>query len=581
MTPFRTRPVTVLLWALALGLAAGNTAAAAANATDDPLFRYQWHLHNQGQAVIGDTLPTPGIDLDVDVLHELHIRGAGAKIGVIDGGLDIRHEDLAANILPNGSYNFLDGSHDPKPSDVDDAHGTAVAGIAAAVGWNGKGGRGVAPDASLAGFNFLQSDQSDDKLRNAWGNGAEARTLDIFNNSWGIVSNFYPNVSVEDQYAWEKLMRTGRNGKGAIYVKAAGNDFNSFIYADAQGALADHCPDLPKRYNVACSLANVDPKNDLITTIVVGAVNARGVRSSYSSPGSAVWVSGFGGEYGQQKRYQPSRSAAAASDPHYDPAIVTTDLSGCAAGYNRDGVPVENALDGSKSTIDASCNYTGLMNGTSSATPTVSGVTALMLGVNPQLTWRDVKYILATTARPIDSGQPKALYNGSVIDPGWITNAAGHRFSNWYGFGLVDAAAAVEAATHFNTLPPLQDTDYQVTTDAASTIGGVASPARLTVAIKQHLKVEAVQLYFDGTHKDPSRLRVVLISPHGTRSYVMTPFSALNKDVYTQGMSIPLTASNAFLDEDAAGPWTLEVADMLDAHGKEQLQDFELRVVGH
>ncbi|WOS39382.1 S8 family serine peptidase [Xanthomonas rydalmerensis] len=580
MTSPCTRPVTVLLSALALGMAAGNSAAAA-SAADDPLFRYQWYLHNQGQAVIGDTLPTAGVDLDVDVLHELHIRGAGAKIGVIDGGLDIRHEDLAANILPNGSHNFLDGSHDPKPSDVDDAHGTAVAGIAAAVGWNGKGGRGVAPQASLAGFNYLQSDQSDDKLRYAWGNGADARNLDIFNNSWGIVSNFYPNVSVEDQYAWEKLMRAGRNGKGAIYVKAAGNDFDSFIYADAQGALADHCPDLPKRYNVACSLANVDPKNDLITTIVVGAVNARGVRSSYSSPGSAVWVSGFGGEYGQQKRYQQSRSAATASDPLYDPAIVTTDLSGCAAGYNRDGVPVENALDGSKSPIDASCNYTGLMNGTSSATPTVSGVTALMLGVNPQLTWRDVKYILATTARQIDSGQPKALYNGSVIDPGWITNAAGHRFSNWYGFGLVDAAAAVEAATHFTTLPPLQDTDYQVYSGAASTIGGVASPARLTVNIKQQMKVEAVQLYFDGTHKDPSRLRVVLVSPHGTRSYVMTPFSALNKDVYTQGMSIPLTASNAFLDEDAAGPWTLEVADMLDAHGKEQLQHFELRVVGH
>ncbi|NIJ71991.1 hypothetical protein FHR66_001171 [Xanthomonas sp. F4] len=85
MTSPCTRPVTVLLSALALGMAAGNSAAAA-SAADDPLFRYQWYLHNQGQAVIGDTLPTAGVDLDVDVLHELHIRGAGAKIGVIDGG---------------------------------------------------------------------------------------------------------------------------------------------------------------------------------------------------------------------------------------------------------------------------------------------------------------------------------------------------------------------------------------------------------------------------------------------------------------------------------------------------------------
>ncbi|AKK68262.1 S8 family serine peptidase [Xanthomonas translucens] len=585
----RNRHAAVLLSTLALGIC--NAAAAPANPADaeDPLFRYQWYLSNQGQAVIGDTLPTPGVDLDVEILHTLGIRGAGVEVAVVDSGLEIGHEDLAANMVPNGSYNFLDGSHDPKPINADDDHGTAVAGIIAAVGWNGKGGRGVAPEAALAGFNLSNADAAHgaNDQRYAWGGGAEAKRADVFNNSWGMLSNFYPSFSVEDQYSWEKLMRSMRNGKGGIYVKAAGNAFSDFLVPDAQGQPVDQCPDNARRYNVGCSLANVDPMDDLITSIAVSAVNARGVRSSYSSPGSAVWVAGLGGEYGYQKRYDsnPQKSKLARADfdtnPRFDPAIVSTDLSGCAAGMNRDrSGTMHNALDTSKSPIDASCNYTASMNGTSAATPTVAGVAALMLSVNPQMTWRDVKYILATTAQQIDPGQPKAVYNGSVIDPGWITNAAGHAFSNWYGFGLVDAAAAVHASAHFVSLPPMQDTGYKAYHGPASKIGGVAAPATLSIDIKQTFKVEAVQLYFGGTHKDPSALRVVLISPHGTRSYVMTPFSALNKAA-EDGVSVPLTASNAFLDEDSAGRWTLEVTDMLADTGNEKLQNFELRMVGH
>lgn len=65
--------------------------SAAANAAtqqgDDPLFRYQWHLLNQGQPVFGDGRPLPGVDLDVDILHALGIRGAGVKVAAIDDGL--------------------------------------------------------------------------------------------------------------------------------------------------------------------------------------------------------------------------------------------------------------------------------------------------------------------------------------------------------------------------------------------------------------------------------------------------------------------------------------------------------------
>ncbi|WP_285448138.1 S8 family serine peptidase [Xanthomonas sp. LMC-A-07] len=572
----------------------GHLATPTPATASDPLFRYQWHLLNQGQPVFGDGRPVPGVDLDVDILHALGIRGAGVNVAVIDTGLEIAHPDLVDNILPNGSHNFLDGSNDPTPraDDIDGDHGTAVAGIIAARGWNGIGGRGIAPEAKLAGFNAGDTtDGSTQYVNNryAWGDGPEARAMDVFNNSFGISAAYYQFSDLDEQRSLERLMRAQRGGKGGIYVKSSGNDFNTLTEVDAQGKLIDRCSDQTRQLGVACSSANIDNINSLTTMIVVGAVNANGVRASYASPGSALWVSGLSGEFGFQRRFDAHPETfkelygilhAQGPQPFYSPAIVTTDLSGCTAGNNRNRTRApQNALDTSSSKIDASCNYTARMNGTSASAPTVAGVAALMLGANPQLTLRDVKYILATTAVQVDPNQPKVRYNGNVIEPGWITNAAGHRFSNWYGFGLVDAAAAVERAVQFPSLPAMQDTEWQVYAGDSSTIGGAGSPARLAIDVGQQFKVEGVQLYFSSTHKDPRNLRAVLVSPSGTRSTLMTPFSTLDKS--DEGLVVFLTSSNAFLDEPSAGRWTLEVDDMLASNGDEQLEEFEMRVVGH
>ncbi|MCC4632432.1 S8 family serine peptidase [Xanthomonas dyei] len=561
--------------------------ASAGDAKGDPLLRYQWHISNQGQQVIGDSRPVAGVDMDVDILHALGIRGRGVRVGVVDDGLELRHEDLADNIIPNGSHNFGDGSHDTTPTDPDNGHGTSVAGIIAAVGWNGRGGRGVAPEALLAGFDFLgrTSSNSNASVRYAWGDGPEARTIDVFNNSWSSAPPFYFDFPVEEQQSWEALMRSTRGGLGGVYVKSAGNGFRRFLARDTDGKVVNVCSELSRTLNVGCVLANVDPLSGLPGTIVVASVDATGKRASYSSSGSAVWISGLGGEFGYQRKFYPNTAKGFAPDAApfaYDPAIVTTDLSGCSAGDNVDGAEVENALAGSASKIDASCNYNALMNGTSAAAPTVSGVAALILSANPSLSARDVKYILAKTARQVDPWQPAAVYQGSVIDPGWITNAAGHHFSNWYGFGLADGAAAVYEARYFKPLPALRDTQWVSANAAASQIGGPAHPAKQRIRITQAMKVEGVQLSLATSHRNPSNLRVVLESPSGTRSYVLTPFSVLDAEAYaTTGFYIDLTSSNAFLDERAQGVWMLEVTDMSEPKTTAALQNFKLRILGH
>ena len=69
-------------------------------------------------------------------------------MAIVDSGMEITHEDLVDNVVTNGSWNFSNASNDPTPASSGFDHGTAVASIAGATGWNDKGIRGVAPGSS-------------------------------------------------------------------------------------------------------------------------------------------------------------------------------------------------------------------------------------------------------------------------------------------------------------------------------------------------------------------------------------------------------------------------------------------------
>ena len=79
-------------------------------------------------------------------------------------------------------------------------------------------------------------------------------------------------------------------------------------------------------------------------------------------------------------------------------------------------------------------NYTSVVGGTSVTTPMVAGVVALMLEANPALTWRDVQHILVESSRKIGNSD------------GWFKTDANRDYNHAYGYGLVDANAAVNLA---------------------------------------------------------------------------------------------------------------------------------------
>lgn len=100
----------------------------------------------------------------------------------------------------------------------------------------------------------------------------------------------------------------------------------------------------------------------------------------------------------------------------------------------------------------AAANYKNNFGGTSSATPLSAGIAALVLSANPSLTWVEVREILRGTAVKIDPASTNAV-NRWVDVSGNNSSAPGYAgplYSQRYGYGRVDAAAAVAAAAGYD-----------------------------------------------------------------------------------------------------------------------------------
>jgi len=577
---------TVVITATSGSLSANTTLTLTAIPTftlstvSDPLVAQQWGLRNTAQNGYADTVGvantgTLGTDINVSSVYSTDgYTGWGVTVAVVDTGLEIAHADLSANVVPGGSWNFINSSTNPTLSTTTGDHGTSVSGLIA-MAKNGIGGMGAAPNAQLKGFNFISSLQTAAYfLASLGGSTASPNSSDvmIFNQSFGTSNNTVSlmDATLEAQYAYGAS--TLRGGKGALYVKSAGNGFTAFGSATCTAAVS---------IGVSCQNANFDPSNTIPYNVVMAALNAKGKKSSYSTAGSAIWASTPGGEYG----YNTSVTSGLITEA-YDPAMVTTDQSGCSSGYSR--TVATSSLFNKGGTDNSSCNYTNGFNGTSSAAPMMTGVIALMLEANPTLTWREVKDILAKTAVQVDSAIAAisvALSNGSyVTEQAWVTNAAGRKFHNWYGFGAVDASAAVTMAKGYvGTLGTFANTGW-ITSGVISlaipdnSITGV-SPTLAVSTLGTSNIVETVQLKVSTTNTGSGYagdLGIELTSPSGTKSILKN----IKDGLASSNLSGMVFASNAFYGETSTGTWTIKVVDGW-AVGTQTLTNVQIRVYGH
>ncbi|NDJ34911.1 MAG: S8 family serine peptidase [Chloroflexi bacterium] len=459
----------------------------------DPYYGDQWHLDNTGQSG-----GTAGEDVNIVPAWNAGYTGTGVTVGVVEGGVESTHPDLAANHNPAGDLDLGFGLA---------SHGTSVAGIIAAND-DSKCGVGAAYDASYSSIDLGSSDAEE-----ALALGHEGQINDIYNNSWGPFDDGArlegPGPLTFD--AIENNILNGRAGLGSIYVWAAGNGRGSNDDVNRDGYASS-------RY-----------------TIAVAATDHDGVISSYSEQGAATLV-----------------NAGSSSD---GVGTTTTDRTG-GAGYG--GLP------------DADC--TNGFGGTSSASPLAAGIIALMLEANPNLTWRDVQHILVETAE-----------RNHPTSPEWHQNGAGYWVHHDYGYGRIDAAAAVTAAANWTNVDqgvtyasPVQNVGQPIPDDGPNP-GVPGTPVTDTFNVSgQGLTLEHVEVVLNATHSYRGDVRVELTSPSGTTSVMLFGYTNdSNSNIIDWRMM-----STHFWGEQSDGTWTISVSDMYGGLDTGTFDDWQLILHG-
>ena len=466
----------------------------------DPLVGCQWHLINDGQF--------GGAEQDINVTDAWAVtKGEGVNVAVVDDGLQFDHPDLTDNVVTSRNHSYVGGS----VYNADRTHGTAVAGLIAARD-NDIGVRGVAPRASIYGYNLLRADVTANEANAMTRNLADTA---VSNNSWGPPDLGRPASPTS---AWEAAVdrgvSEGNGGKGISYVWAAGN-----------GGLNGN--------------SNLDGYANYYGVTAVCAVNHDDTRASYSERGANLWV--------------------------------------CAPSINA-----YQAVPGITTTTTRSWYRTNF-GGTSASAPIVSGVIALVRAANPELTWRDVKLILAASARQNDPTHDSWEEGALQYSP--VPTTERYSFSHHYGFGMVDAAAAVTLAESWAVLPAeLRTITGTYGGEHLSIRDGTTVTATLTLDDFVDF-VEFIEITVDIEHTSFRDLVIELESPSGAVSTLTQSGQAYDRFfgifAIRHHMTSPFRFGSArHLGEDPAGEWTLRVTDELE-QDKGTLKGWSLTAYGH
>lgn len=445
-------------------------------------------------------------------------RGEGIKVAVVDEGVDLEHEDLHLNVATGLSYDYLGNTALGLAQ-----HGTCVAGLVSARDFNGVGVRGVAPRSAFVSYNVLQdltsANQFDAMTRN------EA-VISISNNSWGDADDGTGYLTESDPL-WlagvkEGTVR-GRHGLGTVYFWAAGNGADS-----------------PYQDN-----SNYDGQANRRYVFAVSGVGPDGVAAGYSEPGANILV-------------------AAPTEGNLGPALTTTDITG-TLGYNSGTTPGELS----------NANYSQTMSGTSGSTPIAAGVGALILQARPELSWRDVRRVLAYSARKNDPS-----------DPDWAVNGAGLHINHRYGFGVVDAQQAVTVArtitpatTEFVYSTPNTTLNLPIPDNDSTGVSSIIATNSSGMAV-----IEFVEIYVDIAHPRTGDLSITVQKVGGATDVLHVPHACQPDRVTHQEVCSPINnypfGSTRHLDENPAGQWIITVRDTTPGNTG-TLVGWHLTITGH
>ncbi|KAK2865354.1 hypothetical protein FQN49_003666 [Arthroderma sp. PD_2] len=171
-------------------------------------------------------------------------------------------------------------------------------------------------------------------------------------------------------------------------------------------------------------------------------------------------------------------------------------------------------------TTDNGDRCTALHSGTSAAGPLAAGTIALALSVRPDLTWRDVQYLMVETAVSVHES-----------DGSWQTRAGsdGKMFSHDWGYGKIDAYGLVQKASNWTLVKPqawFHSPWQKVHDDIPEGHKGLSSYYTVTPDMLRKANIarlEHVTVTMNVNHTRRGDLSVELVSPEGMVSHLSTP----------------------------------------------------------
>ena len=391
-------------------------------------------VERYGNIVLYGDIQTPAVKARNSTFYpvgawDLGFTGKDVNIAMVDTGVDNEHPGLNEKFIAGydavcylhsdptctaGGVRETDGTYDP---DDGHQHGTACMGMAAATGIDASGAQtdfyGSAPDADLVDVrigtdagagpfeNYLLAQEFYESAMNglqwiidnrdtAWQGADEANYgIDIISLSWGITSHEGGGSDGEDMHS--RILNEAME-LGVVVSVAAGNDG-----PDNDGLSGMGSSSLSITVGATDDQNTVDRSDD-----TVAGYSSRGPRRD-------------NGDGNPLDELKPEVSAPGSNIVQAEGCVTS---SGCV-----------NLLGGSAEDN----GYTGRGSGTSYATPSVSGILAMMIEANPDLTTAEMKEILKLTA------ERRGEASAPDVDPFWNRD---------FGWGMVDAYEAVKLAMH-------------------------------------------------------------------------------------------------------------------------------------
>jgi subtilisin family serine protease len=488
----------------------------------DPDYPKQWYLHHAG----GRNLAL-GSHISVEGAWEITRGDRSIVVAIADDGFDLNHPDFQGKGKIAFPKDFQDNGFLPLPDASQENHGTACAGVAIAEE-NQKGIVGVAPGCTF--MPVRTTGYLDDTTIETLFNYLIDKGAAVVSCSWGPAAVYFP-LSLRQRAVLTRAATEGRNGKGCVIVFAAGN-----ANRPISGSVNEQGWDQNMIKGPTNWLNGFVLHPDVI---VVSACTSLNKKSAYSNWGTTISVvapsnNGAPGMWLPEKGFVATGPTIRSN--LVGEGIFTSDRLG-SAGYSPG-------------------DFTADFGGTSSACPVVVGVAALVLSANPNLTAREVKQILQDTADKIVDPDPDpqlGLRRGTYDAKG---------YSQWFGYGKINALKAVQAAQQ--RLTPIPRVSRYVQQQNTTPINipddspqGITSSIQITEA----KPILDIQVSVDIEHSFLGDLEVRLIPPRGQSILLQSRNLGRLTRLQTTYSLETTPLFRQVLKQSTAGRWQLQMVD--------------------